>query len=83
MTRLQLHRLLLGLVVLFIVGAVVLYVLSIVLATDGGDTARGFDSYAIFAFMGAVLFGIIDFFVRPVMHATHDGSRDVENPLNG
>lgn len=83
MTRLQLHRLFLALVVLFIVGAVVLYVLSIALASRGGDTARHFDSYAIFAFMGAVLFGIIDFFVRPVMHATADGSRDVETPLNG
>lgn len=72
-----------ALVVLFIAGAVVLYVLSIVFASRGGDTARGFDSYAMFAFMGAVLFGIIDFFVRPVMRATADGSRDVENPLNG
>lgn len=70
-------------VVLFIVAAVVLYVLSIALADDGGDTARHFDMYAIFAFMGAVLFGIIDFFVRPVMRATPDGSRDVDNPLNG
>jgi hypothetical protein len=82
-SRLQLHRLLLALVVLFIGGALVLYILSIALATKGGDTARGFDSYAIFAFMGAVLFGIIDFFIRPVMHATPDGSRDVERPLNG
>ncbi|GAA4669478.1 hypothetical protein [Frondihabitans cladoniiphilus] len=83
MTRLQLHRLFLGLVVLFIVAAVVFYVLSIALASHGGDTARLWDSYAIFAFMGAVLFGIIDFFVRPVMRATKDGTRDVEHPLNG
>ncbi|ROQ38226.1 hypothetical protein EDF46_1852 [Frondihabitans sp. PhB188] len=83
MTRLQLHRLLLALVAVFVVGAVVLYVLSISLAGNGGDTARLFDSFAIVAFMGAVLFGIIDFFVRPVMRATPDGSRDVETPLNG
>lgn len=83
MTRLALHRLFIGIVVLFIVGAIVLYVLSIALASHGGDTARHFDSYAIFAFMGAVLFGIIDFFIRPVMRATPDGSRDVNTPLNG
>lgn len=83
MTRLALHRLFVGLVVLFVVGAIALYVLSIALASRGGDTARHFDSYAIFAFMGAVLFGIIDFFVRPVMRATPDGSRDVNTPLNG
>jgi uncharacterized membrane protein YvlD (DUF360 family) len=82
-TRLALHRLFVGLVVLFVVGAIALYVLSIALASRGGDTARHFDSYAIFAFMGAVLFGIIDFFVRPVMRATPDGSRDVNTPLNG
>ncbi|WP_286343215.1 ABC transporter permease [Frondihabitans sucicola] len=82
-TRLALHRLFLVLVVVFIVGAVVLYVLSIALAERGGDTARHFDQYAIYTFMGAVLFGIIDFFVRPVMRATSDGSRDVEHPLNG
>lgn len=83
MSRLHLHRLFLALVVVFIVGAVVLYILSIALASQGGDVARHFDQYAIYSFMGAVLFGIIDFFVRPVMHATADGSRDVETPLNG
>lgn len=81
--RLQLHRLFVAVVVLFVLGAVVLYVLSIALAERGGDTARHFDMFAIFAFMGAVLFGIIDFFVRPVMKATADGTRDVEHPLNG
>ncbi|AMM20512.1 hypothetical protein AX769_10580 [Frondihabitans sp. PAMC 28766] len=83
MTRLALHRLFIVIVVLFIVAALVMYVLSIALASHGGDTARRFDSYAVFAFMGAVLFGIIDFFIRPVMRATADGSRDVEHPLNG
>ncbi len=83
-TRLALHRLFVGIVVLFVVAAVVLYVLSIALAGhDAGDTARHFDMLAIFAFMGAVLFGIIDFFVRPVLRATPDGSRDVDSPLNG
>jgi uncharacterized membrane protein YvlD (DUF360 family) len=82
-TRLALHRLFLVLVAAFVVAAIVLYGLSIVLAGRGGDTARAFDQFAIFAFMGAVLFGIIDFFVRPVMKATPDGSRDVETPLNG
>jgi uncharacterized membrane protein YvlD (DUF360 family) len=82
-TRLALHRLFVALVVLFVVGAIVLYVLSIALASRGGDTARHFDQFAIYAFMGAVLFGIIDFFIRPVMKATADGSRDVEHPLNG
>ncbi|RKR74539.1 hypothetical protein [Frondihabitans australicus] len=83
MSRLALHRLFIVVCALFVIAAVVLYVLSIALASHGGDTARHFDEYAIFAFMGAVLFGIIDFFVRPVMRATPDGSRDVENPLNG
>ncbi|GAA4266762.1 hypothetical protein [Frondihabitans peucedani] len=83
MTRLQLHRLLLGLVVLFVVGAAVLYVLSIALASGGGGVARHFDQLAMLSFLGAVLFGIVDFFVRPVMHRTADGSRDVHTPLNG
>ena len=83
MTRLALHRLFIALVVVFIVGALVLYILSIALASHGGDTARAYDQYAIYAFMGAVLFGIIDFFIRPTMRATADGSRDVDTPLNG
>lgn len=83
MSRLTLHRILLVVCALFVVGAVVLYVLSIALAEKGGDTARLFDQYAIYSFIGAVVFGIVDFFVRPVMRATADGSRDVETPLNG
>ncbi len=67
-------------VALFLVGALTLYVLSIVLAHEGGDVARHYDQFAIYAFLGAVLFGIVDFFVRPVGHATTEVTRDGETP---
>ena len=83
MSRLNLHRLFVVICIVFVIGALVFYVASIVEAPHGRSVAGRFDGFAVFAFMGAVLFGIIDFFIRPVMRATADGSRDVEHPLNG
>jgi cell division protein FtsW (lipid II flippase) len=75
-SRSSFHRLLVVVVALFLVGALTLYVLSIALAHEGGDVARHFDQVAIVAFLGAVLVGIVDFFVRPAGHATADVTRD-------
>jgi hypothetical protein len=60
-----LHRLLVALVVLLLVAAGTLYVLSVTLAPQGGpDVAARFVGYAWIAVAGAVLTGVVDFFVR-------------------
>jgi uncharacterized membrane protein YvlD (DUF360 family) len=77
-SRSTFHRILVVIVVLFLLGALALYVLSIALAHEGGDVARHYDQFAISAFLAAVLFGIVDFFVRPVGQARAGLSRDGE-----
>jgi hypothetical protein len=60
-----LHRLLVALVVLLLVAAAALYVLSVTLAPQGGpDLAARHVGYAWIAVVGAVLTGVVDFFVR-------------------
>ncbi|ROS74728.1 hypothetical protein EDF24_2160 [Curtobacterium sp. PhB130] len=67
MTRSAWHRLLITLVVVLLALTVVLYVASVVLApADGRNTAGLFVGWAMFAMVGAIVFGIIDFFVRPL-----------------
>ncbi|WP_144764133.1 hypothetical protein [Curtobacterium sp. 9128] len=67
MTRSAWHRLLVTLVVVLLALTVVLYVASVVLApADGRNTAGLFVGWAMFAMVGAIVFGIIDFFVRPL-----------------
>ncbi|MFJ2355513.1 MULTISPECIES: hypothetical protein [Frigoribacterium] len=71
MTTTTLHRLLVALAVLLLVAAGVLYVLSVTLAPQGGpDVAARFVGYAWFAVVGAVLTGVVDFFVRAGLSRT-------------
>jgi len=81
-SRLNLHRLFVAICIVFVIAAVIFYIASIVEAPHGRSTAGQYDGYAVFAFMGAVLFGIIDFFIRPV---NRRGATDQERerPLNG
>lgn len=66
-----LHRLLVALVVLLLVAAGTLYVLSVTLAPEGGpDVAARFVGYAWIAVVGAVLTGVVDFFVRAGLSRT-------------
>ena len=66
-----LHRLLVALVVLLLITAGALYVLSVTLAPQGGpDVAARFVGYAWIAVVGAVLTGVVDFFVRAGLNRT-------------
>ena len=66
-----LHRLLVTLVVLLLVAAGALYVLSVTSAPQGGpDVAARFVGYAWIAVVGAVLTGVVDFFVRAGLSRT-------------
>jgi hypothetical protein len=59
MTRTAWHRLLMTIVVVFLVVAALSYVTSIVLAPSGGRSVAGlWDGWA--------MFGVVDFFVRPL-----------------
>lgn len=61
------HRVLVTLVVAFLVLAAVLYAASVLLApSDGRNTAGLFVGWAMFAVVGAIVAGIVDFFVRPL-----------------
>ena len=61
------HRALVAVVVVFLVLAAVLYAASVLLApTDGRNTAGLFVGWAMFAVIGAIVVGIVDFFVRPL-----------------
>lgn len=65
--RITWHRVLVTVVVVLLVLTVGFYVASIVLApADGRNTAGLFVGWAMFAMVGAIVFGIIDFFVRPL-----------------
>lgn len=65
--RIAWHRVLVAVVVVFLALAVVLYALSVFLApADGRNTAGLFVGWAMFAMIGAIGFGIVDFFVRPL-----------------
>jgi uncharacterized membrane protein len=67
MTRIAWHRLLITLVVVLLALTVVMYVTSVVLApADGRNTAGLFVGWAMFAMVGAIVVGIVDFFVRPL-----------------
>ncbi|WP_267419951.1 MULTISPECIES: hypothetical protein [unclassified Curtobacterium] len=67
MTRTAWHRLLVTLVVVLLALTAVLWVSSVVLApADGRDTAGLFVGWAMFALVGAIVVGIVDFFVRPL-----------------
>jgi hypothetical protein len=67
MARLTWHRVLVTVVVLLLVLAAGLYVSSVVLAPQGGRGVAGlFDGFAMFALVGAIAVGIVDFFVRPL-----------------
>lgn len=67
MTRSAWHRLLITLVVVFLALTVVFYAASVILApADGRNTAGLFVGWAMFSMVGAIVFGIIDFFVRPL-----------------
>ncbi len=61
------HRALVTLVVVFLVLAAGLYAASVFLApVDGRNTAGLFVGWAMFAVIGAIVVGIVDFFVRPL-----------------
>lgn len=61
------HRTLVTVVVVFLVLAAVLYAASVLLApADGRNTAGLFVGWAMFAVIGAIVVGIVDFFVRPL-----------------
>lgn len=61
------HRVLVTAVVAFLVLAAVLYAASVLLApADGRNTAGLFVGWAMFAVLGAIVVGIVDFFVRPL-----------------
>ncbi|MFS0729883.1 hypothetical protein ABC270_07365 [Curtobacterium sp. 1P10AnD] len=64
--RIAWHRVLVTVVVVFLALAVVFYALSVFLAPDGRNTAGLFVGWAMFAMIGAIGFGIVDFFVRPL-----------------
>ncbi|KTR40241.1 MULTISPECIES: hypothetical protein [Curtobacterium] len=61
------HRVLVTAVVAFLVLAAALYAASVFLApADGRNTAGLFVGWAMFAVLGAIAAGIVDFFVRPL-----------------
>lgn len=65
--RIAWHRVLVTVVVVFLALAVVFYALSVFLApADGRNTAGLFVGWAMFAMIGAIGVGIVDFFVRPL-----------------
>ena len=65
--RIAWHRVLVTVVVVFLVLTVGFYAASVVLApADGRNVAGLFVGWAMFAMVGAIVFGIIDFFVRPL-----------------
>lgn len=67
MSRVAWHRTLVTIVVVMLALAAGFYVTSVVLAQDHGrDVAGLFDGWAMFALLGAIGFGIADFFVRPL-----------------
>jgi hypothetical protein len=67
MTRTAWHRLLVTLVVVLLALTAALWISSVVLApADGRDTAGLFVGWAMFALVGAIVVGIVDFFVRPL-----------------
>ncbi|MBF4583050.1 hypothetical protein ITJ54_10260 [Curtobacterium sp. VKM Ac-2865] len=67
MTRTAWHRLLVTLVVALLALTAALWVTSVVLApADGRNTAGLFVGWAMFALVGAIVVGIVDFFVRPL-----------------
>jgi succinate-acetate transporter protein len=66
-SRIAWHRVLVTVVVVFLVLAVGLYAASVLLApADGRNTAGLFVGWAMFAMVGAIVSGIVDFFVRPL-----------------
>lgn len=67
MTRPSWHRLLVTVVVVLLVLTAALWITSVVLApADGRNTAGLFVGWAMFALVGAIAVGIVDFFVRPL-----------------
>ena len=67
MTRSSWHRLLVTVVVVLLVLTAALWITSVVLApADGRNTAGLFVGWAMFALVGAIAVGIVDFFVRPL-----------------
>ncbi|OIH97295.1 hypothetical protein [Curtobacterium sp. MCBA15_001] len=67
MTRTAWHRLLVTVVVALLALTAVLWIASVVLApADGRNTAGLFVGWAMFAMVGAIAVGIVDFFVRPL-----------------
>jgi len=65
--RIAWHRVLVTVVVVFLVLAVVFYALSVFLAPEDGRSVAGlFVGWAMFAMIGAIAVGIVDFFVRPL-----------------
>lgn len=67
MTRSSWHRLLVTVVVVLLALTAALWITSVVLApADGRDTAGLFVGWAMFALVGAIAVGIVDFFVRPL-----------------
>jgi len=65
--RIAWHRVLITVVVVFLVLTVGFYAASVLLApADGRNVAGLFVGWAMFAMVGAIVFGIIDFFVRPL-----------------
>jgi len=65
--RIAWHRVLVTVVVVFLVLTVGFYAASVFLApADGRNVAGLFVGWAMFAMVGAIVFGIIDFFVRPL-----------------
>jgi len=65
--RIAWHRVLVTVVVVFLVLTAGLYAASVFLApVDGRNTAGLFVGWAMFAMVGAIVFGIVDFFVRPL-----------------
>lgn len=65
--RITWHRILVTVVVVFLVLAIVFYASSVLLApADGRNTAGLFVGWSMFALIGAIVVGIVDFFVRPL-----------------
>jgi cobalamin synthase len=66
MSRKRWHQVLVTIVVVLLALAAAFYVMSVVLAPHGRDTAGLFDGWTMFAVVAAIAVGIIDFFVRPL-----------------
>jgi uncharacterized membrane protein len=65
--RITWHRVLITVVVVFLVLTVGFYAASVLLApADGRGTAGLIVGWAMFSMIGAIVVGIIDFFVRPL-----------------